>query len=184
MNNDQNNENNLLYITENIKNNTNNLTDLLYYTYYDFGYIKNEPIRYLSDVFSVGYNFNFIKETIIFPEFRYLIKHKLYDKKLSSQNTEINGFNNIEYGPFYYMNQSDEEIIYVVELIIKDKYGKIIFKKFYKVPDYRNYSFQPKYLDRTLNFKFISSSCYSLPGYRNPNIECYFRALRILNAVF
>ena len=73
------------------------------------------------------------------------------------------------------MNQPDDEIISVVELIIKDKKNKIIFKKFYKVPEYRDYSFQPKYLDRTLKFKFITSSCYSLSGYRNPDITCYYK---------
>ena len=77
------------------------------------------------------------------------------------------------------MNQPDDEIISVVELIIKDKKNKIIFKKFYKVPDYRDYSFQAKYLDRTLKFKFITSSCYSLPGYRNPDIACYSKLAEI-----
>lgn len=181
---DINNENNLLCITEKVRENENSLSnnnnlDIFYNTYYDTEYIKNEPTRYLTDVFSVGYNFNFIEETEIYPEFRYYINQKLYEKKLSSQNTEINGFNTIEYGPFYFMNQSNDEIISVVELIIKDKKNKIIFKKFYKVPDYRDYSFQPKYLDRTLNFKFITSSCYSLPGYRNPDITCYSKLAEI-----
>ena len=181
----KNNKNNLLYITESsikYKNSSsipNNLLDHFYYTYYDNEYIKNEPTRYLTDVFSVGYNFNFIKDTVIFPEFRYYLKNKLYNKKVSSQNTEINGFNTIEYGPFYFMNQPDNEIIHVVELIIKDKYEKIIFRKIYQVPDYRDYSFQAKYLDRTLSFKFITSSCYSLPGYRNPDIECYYKLAEI-----
>jgi hypothetical protein len=181
---DINNENNLLCITEQIKDNNNLLSNtdnanIFYNTYYDAEYIKNEPTRYLTDVFSVGYNFNFIEETEIYPEFRYYINQKLYEKKLSSQDTEINGFNTIEYGPFYFMNQPNDEIISVVELIIKDKKNKIIFKKFYKVPDYRDYSFQPKYLDRTLNFKFITSSCYSLPGYRNPDIACYSKLAEI-----
>jgi len=185
MNSYKNNKNNLLYITESsikYKNSSsipNNLLDYFYYTYYDNEYIKNEPTRYLTDVFSVGYNFNFIKDSVIFPEFRYYLKNKLYNKKISSQYTKINGFNTIEYGPFYFMNQSDNEIIHVVELIIKDEYEKIIFRKIYQVPDYRDYSFQPKYLDRTLSFKFITSSCYSLPGYRNPDIECYYKLAEI-----
>ena len=99
---DINNENNLLCITEQIKDNNNLLsntdkTNIFYKTYYDNEYIKNEPKRYLTDVFSVGYNFNFIKETEIYPEFRYYINQKLYEKKISSQDTEINGFNTIEY---------------------------------------------------------------------------------------
>jgi hypothetical protein len=135
---DINKENNLLCITEKVRENenllsNNNNLDIFYNTYYDAEYIKNEPTRYLTDVFSIGYNFNFIKETEIYPEFRYYINQKLYEKKLSSQDTEINGFNTIEYGPFYFMNQPDDEIISVVELIIKDKKNKIIFKKFYKI---------------------------------------------------
>ena len=87
-----------------------------YFTYYDLDFIKNNPTRYLSDVFSVGFNFNFIKETRIYPEFNYLKEKKIIKIKSPSQNTEINGFNTIEYGPFYFMNQPDDEIISVVEL--------------------------------------------------------------------
>ncbi len=150
-----------------------------YYTYYDIDYIKNNPTRYLSDVFSVGFNFNFIKDTTIYPEFYYLKNGIINKIKLSSQKTEANGFNKVEFGPFYYMNQPDTDIIKNVELIIKDKLNKVIFKKFYKVPDYRDYSFQPKYLDRPLDIKFITSSCYSLPGYRNPKIETYFKLAEV-----
>ncbi len=150
-----------------------------YYTYYDTDYIKNNPTRYLSDVFSVGFNFNFIEETEIFPEFEYFLNSKKYIVKIASQYTKINGFNTVEFGPFYYMNQPDEDIIKQVELIVKTKCGCTIFKKLYKVPDYRDYSFQPKYLDRTLAFKFIISSCYSLPGYRNPDIKTYYKLAEV-----
>ena len=81
---DINNENNLLCITEQIRNNllsNTDITNIFYKTYYDNEYIKNEPTRYLTDVFSVGYNFNFIEETEIYPEFRYYINQKLYEKK-------------------------------------------------------------------------------------------------------
>lgn len=150
------------------------MTDF-YFTYYDPEFIKNEPTRYLTDVFSACYNFNFIKETVIFPEFQYLLKGELIKKQIASQKTKINGFNRIEFGPFYYMNQPDTDIISDVLIKVKTQCGKTIFRKKYKVPDYRDYSFQPKYLDRTLSYKFIISSCYSLPGYRNPDIATYFK---------
>ena len=60
-----------------------------YSTYYDSEYIKNNPIRYLTDVFSVGYNFNFIKQTTIYPEFKYLLKNKVYTIKVSSQQAKV-----------------------------------------------------------------------------------------------
>ena len=78
-----NNENNLLCITEQIRNNLLSITDItniFYKTYYDNEYIKNEPTRYLTDVFSVGYNFNFIEETEIYPEFRYYINQNFMKK--------------------------------------------------------------------------------------------------------
>ncbi len=150
-----------------------------YETSYDKDYIKNEPTRYLTDVFSVGYNFNFISDGTIYPEFGYVLNNQIVVKKLASQQTKINGFNQVEFGPFYYMNQPDTEIITYVLLKVKTYCGKTLFKKYYKVPDYRDYSFQPKYLDRTLNFKFIISSCYSLPGYRNPDIKTYFKLAEV-----
>lgn len=156
-----------------------NYSDIFYFTYYDNVYIKNQPTRYLTDVFCSGFNFNFIKDSIIFPEFKYILKGNLNTVKLATQITQINGFNKIEFGPFYFMNQPDDEIIKFVEMIVRDRCNKVIFRKFYKVPDYRDYSFQPKYLDRKLSFKFIISSCYSLPGYRNPDIETYFKLAQV-----
>lgn len=150
------------------------MTDF-YTTYYDTNYIKNEPTRYLTDVFSVGFNFNFIKETNITPVFEYYQNGNYIIKKLSTINTNVNGFEQIVYGPFYFMNEPDTEIIEYVKLSLETCCSNIIFEKFYKVPDYKNYSFDPKYLDRTLDLKFIISSCYSLPGYRNPNIETYYK---------
>lgn len=155
------------------------ITDAIYNTYFNSNFIKNNPTRYLTDVFCIGLNFNFIKDSIIYPEFKYYIKNKLVIKKIASQITQINDFNKIEYGPFYYMNQPDDETIRVVELIVKNNYHKVIFRKFYLVPDYRDYSFNSKFKDRILSFKFITSSCYSLPGYRNPNIDCYFKMAEI-----
>jgi hypothetical protein len=150
-----------------------------YSTYFDSEYIKNNPTRYLTDVFSVGFNFNFIKDTTIYPEFYYWKNGQIKKIKSPSQQTEINGFNKVEFGPFYYMNQPDSDIIENVELIIKTKCDNIIFRKFYKVSDYRDYSFQSKYRDRHLNIKFITSSCYSLPGYTNPDISCYYKMAEI-----
>jgi len=164
-----------------------------YSTYFDSEYIKNSPTRYLTDVFVAGFNFNFIKDTEIFPEFKYLINNNINTINISSQKTKINGFNKIEFGPFNsmesmesmesmdsidLMNKTDENIK-VVELLVKNKCGNIIFKKFYKIPDYRDYSFQPKYLDRQLKIKFITSSCYSLPGYRKPDISCYYKLAEV-----
>ena len=68
-------------------------------TYWDDTYIKNCPVRYLSDCFSVGYNFYFIKETIIQPKFSYYLKNERKTFELSKNLTRINDFQQIEFGP-------------------------------------------------------------------------------------
>ena len=45
-------------------------------TYWNSFYIKNCPVRYQGDCFSVGYSFYFIKQVTILPKFTYKIGNK------------------------------------------------------------------------------------------------------------
>jgi hypothetical protein len=155
-------------------------------TYWDDTYIKNCPVRYLSDCFSVGYNFYFIKETIIQPKFSYYLKNERKTFELSKNLTRINDFQQIEFGPINKLDQTDDDIIKKVKIeIFAIEHGiimkeKLIFKTTYMVPDYAQYSNEPQITKKPLEFKFIVSSCFSLPGYRKPiTIETYSKLAEI-----
>lgn len=143
-------------------------------TYWNSNYIKNCPVRYQGDCFSVGYSFYFIKQTTILPKFTYKIKNKYKTIRLNTINTEVNKFVNIEFGPVNKLNQSSDEIVRLMKIeleVLENKFDckeKIIFNTIYIVPDYAEYSFDSNIQLKPLKFKFIVSSCWSLPGYRQP----------------
>lgn len=157
-------------------------------TFWDNEYLKNCPTRYIADCFSVGYNFYFVKETIIFPKYTYILRNEKKQFELSKNLTKINDFQQIEFGPFNQLAQTDNDIIrkvkieiYAIEhgIIMKEK---LIFKTIYNVPDYAQYSYEPEITKKPLEFKFIVSSCFSLPGYRRPvSIETYYKLAEICN---
>jgi hypothetical protein len=144
--------------------------DKFYPTFIDKNYIGYEPTRYLSDVFGVGYVFKFSKQCEIIPYFTYEVNGcttKVYSPK---QEVNINELAKVTFGPFYTLpeliNPISEVTLYIEVFNLFSKL--IIFKKNYLVPNFQDYSFQTIYRTNELNLNFVISSCYSLPGYRNP----------------
>jgi len=149
--------------------------DKFYKTQIDKDYIAYEPTRYLSDVFSVGFTFKITKKCTIIPYFTYYLNDQKIKVNSPIQNTNINEFVNIEFGSFHTLGLVDLQPITDVQLYIEatNNYNIcddniIIFKKRYMVPDYKNYSYERQYRNNILDINFVISSCYSLPGYRNP----------------
>jgi hypothetical protein len=155
-------------------------------TYWNSLYIKNCPVRYQGDCFSVGYSFYFIKQVTILPKFTYKIKNRIITIELNKIETEVNKFTNIEFGPVNKLAQSEDEIVRLMDIEIEvldnklSNYEKTIFDTEYIVPDYAQYTFEPNIQSKPLDFKFIVSSCWSLPGYRQPvTIETYSKLSEI-----
>ena len=141
-------------------------------TYWNNLYIKNCPVRYLGDCFCVGYSFYFIKEITIIPKFTYQINGLFYTNELTKISTRVNEFTNIEFGPVNHLFQSEEEIVkqMYIEIIIENHncLNNLVFETIYNVPNYSEYTLDPQIILKPLEFKFIVSSCFSLPGYRKP----------------
>ena len=144
-------------------------------TYWNEYYIKHCPVRYLADCFSIGYSFYFIKEITIIPTFYYKLKNNLISVELTKITTKVNDFTNIEFGPVNQLYQSEQDIVteMYIEIIVEnneifDLENKIVFYTKYNVPNYAQYTFDSQIPFTPLEFKFIVSSCFSLPGYRNP----------------
>lgn len=123
------------------------------YSYKNPQYIQYEPIRYLSDVYSVGYNFSFCKECVIIPYYCYKnTPNKFYT--MNRIHAKI-GLNKVEFGPFD-TNNNDSILLY-----IKTNDGKIIFSKIYNKPKMNDYMVFP--IDEcSLEFSFLLTSCIDL----------------------
>ena len=70
-------------------------------TYYDNKYISQEPVRYLFDVYSIGFIIKFSKEISITPKLEYTIDNKLYSKNMQSITTVVDGLQKIVFGPLF-----------------------------------------------------------------------------------
>ena len=155
-------------------------------TYWNSFYIKNCPVRYQGDCFSVGYSFYFIKQVIILPKFTYKTKNRLITIELNKIETEVNKFVNIEFGPVNKLTRLEDDIVRFIDIeleVLNDRIHyneKIIFNTIYNIPDYSQYTFNPNIESKPLDFKFIISSCWSLPGYRQPiSIGAYSKLAEI-----
>jgi hypothetical protein len=148
-------------------------------TFWNKKYIKNCPVRYSSDCFSVGYSFYFIKELTILPKFHYEVGSQCKSFQLSTIKTKVNGFVNINFGPVNELYQQENDIVkkmHIEIIVLKDDNHnqginineQLVFKTTYIVPDYAEYTFDPQIQQKPLEYSFIVSSCYSLPGYRKP----------------
>lgn len=144
--------------------------DKFYPTFIDEKYIQYEPTRFLSDVFGVGYVFKFVKQCDIIPYFTYEVNGVIYKVYSPKQEVNINDLAKVTFGPFYTLpeliNPINEVTLYIEVFNLFNQV--IIFKKNYKVLNFQDYSYQTIYKNNELNLNFVISSCYSLPGYRNP----------------
>lgn len=147
-----------------------NSIDIYYPTFIDKKYIAYEPTRFLADVFSVGYVFKFTTQCYIIPYFTYevnCVTTKVYSLK---QEVNINELAKVTFGPFYTLpeltNPITEVILYIEVFNLFNQV--IIFKKNYKVLNFKDYSYQTIYKTNILDLNFVISSCFSLPGWRNP----------------
>jgi len=145
-------------------------------TFWNDNYLANCPVRFQSDCFSVSYSFYFTKELKILPRISYVSNGIEYKKELSVIKTQVNQFTYITFGPVNKLNQTENEIVSQlnIEVNIIDKYispnyfDRLVFKTIYNVPNYAQYTYDSNITQIPLEFKFIVSSCWSLPGYRNP----------------
>lgn len=146
-------------------------------TYWNNKYLLHCPVRIQGDCFGVSYSFYFTKEVTILPRFTYKINGITHTKELSKIRTEINKFIYIDFGPVNKLNQKEVDIvtqifieIYIenISLLNHNNSVNLVFNTIYDVPNYAQYTYYSKINQLPLEFKFIVSSCYSLPGYRKP----------------
>jgi hypothetical protein len=152
-------------------------------TFYDKKYISREPVRYLHDVFSVGYVFMFSKQLSVTPVLRYDLKNKSYKKNMNKVNTRVDGLHKIVFGPLYFNELKETVNPSNIRLSIEFgdiKSRKVIFKKNIKALDMANYSRKPYY--NTFNFTFAVCSCFNLGKYFVPG-STDFRTLKKFNDV-
>jgi len=138
-------------------------------TYFNKNYISREPVRYLYDVYSVGFVFQFSKQISITPILKYNLKDKLYKKYMNIVNTNVDGLHKIVYGPLFFNDLKDTVNPSNVRLCItlNNKTKNVIFKKKINVLEYSNYSLKPFY--ESFDITFAVCSCFNfsnknLPG--------------------
>jgi hypothetical protein len=148
-------------------------------TYWDNNYFETEPLRFFSDVFCVGFLFKMKKKSVIYPKFSYILNGKFFEIFLPPQEANMNEFVKVYFGPFYKMNQSAEDRIDEVKLTINCDV-KCVFKKYYMVPDFRSYSYQEQFKNNNLEYKFIVSSSYGLPGNNNSQLTTYSKLVEVI----
>jgi alkaline phosphatase D len=137
-------------------------------TFYHKKYISREPVRYLFDVHSIGFVFQFSKQISIIPILRYKIKDKSYKKCMNIINTDVDGLHKIVYGPLYNNNLKEKINLSNVVLFIRinDKSKKIIFKKKINLLEFSNFS--STLYNNTFDVTFAVCSCFQLRKYDVP----------------
>jgi hypothetical protein len=151
-------------------------------TLFDKKYISREPVRFLYDVHSIGFVFQFSKQISIVPILRYNIKNKSYKKCMNIVNTGVDGLHKIVYGPLFFKNSKETINPSKIRLSIEinDKTKKVIFKKKIDVLEFSNFSRNIYYPN--FNLTFAVCSCFNLSKYFEPG-ETDLRTLQKFNDV-
>ena len=129
-------------------------------TFFDTEYISREPNRYLFDVFSIGYVFQFSKQLSVTPIMRYNLKNKTCKKSMNIVNTNVDGLHKIVYGPLFFNEYTVNPSNIRLSIVLNDKSKKIIFKKKIKALDFNNFSRKP--FHNNFDLTFAVCSCFNL----------------------
>ena len=126
----------------------------------DDNIISQEPVRYLFDVFSIGFVFAFNVSTTVYPSFSYIVNNKTVVKQMDPVVTKINGLTNIIFSPLY--DQFAKNQPTTIKLMLKTTSNKIVFKKKITPLLFSYFSTNPEYLQNKLNLTFLLASCFKL----------------------
>ena len=149
-------------------------------TFFHEKYISREPVRYLFDVHSIGFVFQFSKQISVTPILRYNLKTKLYKKRMNKVNTDVDGLHRIVYGPLFFNDLKDTVNPSNVRLsiVLNNKSKKVIFKKNINVLEFNNFSSTP--YNNTFDLTFAVCSCFNLSKYYVPG-QTDFKTLQRFN---
>lgn len=137
-------------------------------TYYNKNYIFREPIRYIFDVYSIGFVFKFSRQISITPMFKYNLNGITYRKKMNTINTTVDGLHKITFGPLYLGEYNDTPSSVILSIVINNKCKKKIFEKQITLLKYDDFSIKPYFSTIVTNVNFAVSSCYSMSGWTSP----------------
>ena len=132
-------------------------------TFFDKKYIPREPVRYLFDIHSIGFVFQFSKQISVTPILRYNLKTKLCKKKMNKVNTDVDGLHRIVYGPLFFNDFKDTVNPSNVRLsiVLNNKSKKVIFKKKIKLLDYNLFNSKYFFLPESrIDLTFAVCSCF------------------------
>lgn len=87
-------------------------------------YISREPVRYLFDVYSIGFVFKFSKQISITPKFKYCLDNKIYKKKMNTINTTVDGLHKIVFGPLFLSEYTVNPTEATLSIVINNKSKK------------------------------------------------------------
>ena len=150
-------------------------------TFFHKKYISREPIRYLFDVYSIGFVFKFSKQISITPILKYEIKNKSCKKSMNIVNTNVDGLHKIVYGPLSFDENNEINNPSTAILLIKlnDKSKKIIFKKKIKLLKFNDFTVKP-YINKMSVTTFAVFSCFNLRKFYEPG-QTDFKTLQKMN---
>ena len=131
-------------------------------TYYNKEYISLEPVRYLFDVYSIGFVFKFSKQISITPKLKYSINNVIYKKKMNRINTTVDGLHKIVFGPLFLSEYTVNPTEATLSIVINNKSKKKIFKKQITLLKYSDFSLKTCYSNVVTNLNFAVSSCWAL----------------------
>ena len=137
-------------------------------TLYNKEYISREPVRYLFDVYSVGFVFKFSKQISITPRLKYCLNNIIYKKKMNTINTTVDGLHKIVFGPLFLGEYKDTPTEATLSIVINNKCKKKIFEKQITLLKYNEFSIKPYFSNVVSNINFAVSACYSINGWTSP----------------
>ena len=125
-------------------------------------YISREPVRYLFDVYSIGFVFKFSKQISITPKLKYCLNNIIYKKKMNTINTTADGLHKIVFGPLFLSEYTVNPTEATLSIVINNKSKKKIFKKKITLLKYSDFSLKTCYSNVATNINFAVSSCWAL----------------------
>ena len=134
-------------------------------TLYNKNYISREPVRYLFDVYSIGFVFKFSKQISITPKLKYSLNNIIYKKKMNTINTTVDGLHKIVFGPLFLGEYKDTPTEATLSIVINNKSKKKIFEKQITLLKYSDFSIKPYFSNVVSNINFAVSACYGINGW-------------------
>jgi len=131
-------------------------------TFYIKKYISREPVRYLFDVYSIGFVFKFSKQIFITPKLKYSLNNKIYIKKMNTIHTTMDGLHKIVFGPLFISEYGANPTEATLSIVVNNKSKKKIFEKKITLLKYSDFSLKTCYSKVVTNINFAVSSCWAL----------------------